>query len=192
MSALANETTVRWNIYDLEGLVMEEGKRYEIIGGELTVSSQPHWYHQQVAGRIFARLDDWSLESGLGQASQAPGIIFDPENALAPDVVWVSHERLPQILGEDGKLHGAPELVVEVLSPGQANTRRDRDAKLKIYTVRGVREYWIVDWPSKTLEIYRRDNARLMLVATLLAEDELTSPLLPGLKIAVARLFPAA
>jgi Uma2 family endonuclease len=120
----------------------------------------------------------------------APGVIFDEENAVAPDVVWVSTERLKWVLGEDGKLHDAPDLAVEVLSPGAANTRRDREAKLRLYSTRGVREYWIVDWQAKSLQIYRREQAALKLVVTLLAEDELTSPLLPGFKVPVARLFP--
>ena len=79
----------------------------------------------------------------------------------APDVVWVSRERLSSVLAEDGKLHGAPDLVVEVLSPGPVNERRDREAKLKLYSQRGVREYWIVDWRQRKLEAYRRQEAAL-------------------------------
>ena len=67
-------------------------------------------------------------------------------NRAAPDVVWVSKERLAAVLRRDGKLHGAPDLVIEVLSPGAKNERRDREAKLKLYARRGVREYWIINW----------------------------------------------
>jgi Uma2 family endonuclease len=102
----------------------------------------------------------------------------------------VSKERLPLVLGEDGKLHDAPDLAVEVLSPGTKNTRRDREAKLRLYSTRGVREYWIADWQAKSLQVFRREQAVLKLVVTLLTEDELTSPLLPGFKVKVARLFP--
>jgi len=59
-----------------------------------------------------------------------------------------------------------------------------------LYSQRGVREYWIVEWRTKRLEVYRREQAALKLVATLLAEDELTSPLLPAFKVPMARLFP--
>jgi hypothetical protein len=117
-------------------------------------------------------------------------VIFDEENAVAPDVAWVSRERLPGAIGEDGKLRVAPDLAVEVLSPGNQNERRDRDAKLRLYSVRGVREYWIVDWRAKSIEVYRRESAALNRVATLYAEDELTSPLLPGFTVKVARLLP--
>jgi Uma2 family endonuclease len=135
-------------------------------------------------------LTAWVRSGGDGEVVPAPGVIFDEENAVAPDVVWVSKERLPLVLGEDGKLHDAPDLAVEVLSPGTKNTRRDREAKLRLYSTRGVREYWIADWQAKSLQVFRREQAVLKLVVTLLAEDELTSPLLPGFKVNVARLFP--
>jgi len=76
-----------------------------------------------------------------------------------------------------------------VLSAGVTNERRDRDAKLKLYSRQGVQEYWIADWRLKTLEIYRRENAQLKLQMTLLVTDMLTSPLLPGFSCSVDRLF---
>ena len=79
--------------------------------------------------------------------------------------------------------------VVEVLSAGAENERRDREAKLKLYESRGVREYWIVDWRLQQVEVYRREQALLRLAATLFAEDELATPLLPGFTCPVARLF---
>ena len=108
---------------------------------------------------------------------------------VVPDVVWISHERLAALMDEAGHLTGAPELAVEVLSPGVENERRDREAKLKLYGSRGIREYWIVDWRLQQVEVYRRDQAMLRLVSTLFAEDVLTSPLLPGFSCPVARLF---
>jgi Uma2 family endonuclease len=190
MSTLPVESPVRWKIADLEVFSQEEGKRYEIVEGELFVSTQPHWLHQKTSGRIFAALDQWSAETGHGDTVEAPGVIFDDENAVAPDVVWVSRERLPSVLGEDGKLHDVPDLAVEVLSPGATNIRRDREAKLRLYSVRGVREYWIADWQTKSVQVYRREKAALKLVATLHVEDELTSALLPGFTVSVTRLFP--
>lgn len=58
-----------------------------------------------------------------------PGLIFSDSDNVAPDVTWVSYERLAQIQDEAGHFRGAPELVVEVLSPGKANEDRDRDRK---------------------------------------------------------------
>jgi Uma2 family endonuclease len=119
----------------------------------------------------------------------APGVIFSDADNVVPDVVWISNERLTALMDEAGHLTGAPELAVEVLSPGVENERRDREAKLKLYESRGVREYWIVDWRIQQLEVYRRDQAMLRLAATLFAEDVLTSPLLPGFSCPVERLF---
>src|SRR6266511_4346100 len=128
---------------------------------------QLSWYHQTVCGRIFAALDDWSVATGAGGASVAPGLIFAEDDDVAPDVVWLSSARMSTAIGADGKLHSAPELIVEVLSPGAANEKRDREAKLKLYSRRGVEEYWIVDWRQRRIEVFRREEARLVLAETL-------------------------
>jgi len=170
-------------------LMPDDGKRYEIMEGELYVSRQPHWHHQFACGQLFRFLQEWSERSGLGVANGAPGVIFAEDNDVAPDVVWISHDRLATVLEEDGKLHAAPELVVEVLSPGLVNEQRDRQAKLKLYSRRGVQEYWIVDWQQQQVEVYRRAQAELTLAATLYRDDALQSPLLPGFFCQVAALF---
>jgi Uma2 family endonuclease len=76
-----------------------------------------------------------------------------------------------------------------VLSPGATNERRDREAKLKLYSTRGVDEYWLVDWRTQTVVVYRRQAAQLRLQATLRREDPLASPLLPEFALTVAELF---
>ncbi|MCC5666546.1 Uma2 family endonuclease [Nostoc sp. CHAB 5784] len=181
---------VRWTIHDLEVLPENEWTRYEIINGELFVTRTPHRRHQQVCGKIFRQLDVWSDSSGLGEAIVAPGVIFSQADSVIPDVVWVSRERLAQIEDDAGHLTGAPELVVEVLSPGKQNEFRDKEAKLKLYSVQGVREYWIVDRFTKQVEVYRREKAQLVLVATLLGDDEITSPVLPGFCCFIGLFFP--
>ncbi|NCJ07363.1 Uma2 family endonuclease [Synechococcales cyanobacterium C] len=173
---------VRWTIQDVEALPENEWVHYEIIDGELFVTRAPHHRHQKIVGRIFAALDHWSVTHGLGEASIMPGLIFSDSDNVSPDVVWISDERIAQIQDEAGHFRGAPELVVEVLSPGKANEDRDRQAKLKLYSVQGVQEYWIVDPITQRLEMYRRDQAQLTLVATLLVGDAITSPLLPGFR----------
>jgi Uma2 family endonuclease len=104
-------------------------------------------------------------------------------------VVWASNERYNQLIDEAGHLTGAPELVVEVLSPGEANERRDRQVKLKLYASQGVQEYWLADRRLFQIQVYRREQGTLKLVATLFAEDELTSPLLLGFSCSVGNLF---
>lgn len=181
-------STMRWTSTDL--LTMpDDGKRYEIIDGELYVSTQPSWHHQYTCSVLIGELHNWNRLSGMGQANFAPGLIFAEDDDVAPDLVWISNARLDVALAADGKLHSAPELVVEVLSPGRANERRDREAKLNLYSRRGVEEYWIVDWRQKQIDVYRRGESALDLVTTLRESDSLNTPLLPGFSLPLASLF---
>lgn len=179
---------VRWTTADLE-LFPDDGNRYEIIEGELFVTRAPHWKHQKACSRIIFAFESWHQKTGLGEVVPAPGILFSDDNNVIPDVVWASKERLALSLDEAGHLTSAPELIVEVLSAGTENARRDRELKLKLYSERGVQEYWIIDWRKPQIEIYRRTQATLKLFATLLPNDELSSPLLPGFSYPVSQLF---
>ena len=180
--------TLRWTSQDLERLP-DNGKRYEIVDGELYVSKQLSWHHQRVCVRLSALLDAWSLQMNVGEANAAPGLIFADDDDVAPDVVWISRERLATALQPDDKLHSAPELVVEVLSPGANNAARDRETKLKLYSRRGVMEYWIVNWQERCLEVYRREGAILKNYSTLYERDTLESPFLPGFSCSVSQIF---
>jgi Uma2 family endonuclease len=182
-------TTPRFTSADLEAFPLDDGKRYEIIDGELYVSRQPHLNHQRVCHRAAFKLQQWSDASGQGEAIPAPGVIFATDDDVAPDIVWMSSQRSATIVATDGKLHAAPELIVEVLSPGSANEKRDREAKLKLYSRRGVDEYWIIDWQQRRIEVFRREDASLALTATLSEADTLTTPLLSGFVCRVADLF---
>jgi Uma2 family endonuclease len=179
---------VRWTTADLE-LLPDDGRRYEIIDGELFVTRAPHWKHQNITGKLFSALNAWSNDSGLGEGAVNPGIVFSEFDSVIPDVVWASYDRLATRLDEAGHLIAAPELVVEVLSAGEQNERRDREAKLKLYSAYGVLEYWIVDHYQRKLEVYRRDRAVLKLIATLYADDQLTSPILLGFSAIVGQFF---
>ncbi len=170
-------------------LMPDDGKRYELIAGKLYVSEQPSWHHQYVCGRLCRFLDEWNERTGLGMVNFAPGVIFAEDDDVAPDVVWISHERLATALGEGGHLYTAPEIVIEVLSPGKANEQRDRQTKLKLYARREVQEYWIVDWMRQQVEVHRREQGTLALAATLYPQDALTSPLLPDFSCRVGTLF---
>jgi Uma2 family endonuclease len=185
---LVTAEQTKWTSADLE-LLPDNGNRYEIIDGELFMSKQPHWHHQRTCTKIALRLENWSESSNLGEPSMNPGVLFGESDDVVPDVVWISHKRLAALMDEAGHLTGAPELVVEVLSPGRTNERRDRQAKLKLYESQGVQEYWIADWRLRQVEVYRREQGRLRRVATLLAADEMTSPLLPGFACKVERFF---
>jgi Uma2 family endonuclease len=179
---------VRFTVADLE-LFPDDSQRYEIIDGELFVSRAAHHEHQETGNLCAFALTAWNNETRLGRVIPAAGVNFSEADSVIPDVVWVSRERLARIVDDAGHLQGAPELVVEVLSPGASNERRDREAKLKLYSIQGVHEYWIVDWRAQTVAVYRRHEAQLRLVGTLERGDTLTSPLLPGFELVVAQLF---
>ena len=182
-------TTTRWTSADLESLP-DDGTRYEIIDGELYMSKAPHIYHSDVCHRVCFRLELWNQEEGRGKVIPGPGLIFAEDSDVIPDAIWISNERFAIAFGTDGHLHTAPELVIEVLSPGATNEKRDREIKLNLYSRRGVSEYWILCWQKRQIEIYRRAEAELTLVATLGETDVLESPLLPGFSCSVAAVLP--
>lgn len=179
---------VRWTTADL-ALFPDDDRRYEIIDGELIITGAQRWSHQRVVGRIFAALDNWCQDTGLGRTAINPGIIFTDEDNVIPDVVWASNARLDTLMDEAEHLTGAPELVVEVLSLGKKDEQRDRQLKLKLYSQQGVQEYWIVDNTLGEVQVYRRHQAVLTLAMTLQATDSLTSPLLPDFSYPLSRIF---
>ena len=182
--------SARFTSKDLEQLPDIQGIRYEIIDGELYVSKAPGWEHQHALGRTYQSLQTWNDRSGLGLALVTPGLVFAEDDDVIPDVVWISLERLAAVVDRAGHLTAAPELVVEIVSPGRENERRDREIKLELYARRDVTEYWIVDWRRRTVDVYRRDAGRLALIFTLANGDALTSPLLPGFSCPVSDLWP--
>jgi len=164
----------------------DDGNRYEIIAGELYVSRQPKFEHQYTCNQLQYFL---TQQAGSGVVLPAPGVIFAEDDDVAPDVIWISRDRLEESLDKAGHLHAAPELVIEVLSSGRANEFRDREAKLDLYSRRGVQEYWIVSFMQSFVEVYRREGGVLQLVNTLRDLDKLESPLLPGFSCQVSSLF---
>ena len=182
-------TTTRWTSADLESLP-DDGTRYEIIDGELYMSKAAHVFHADVCARVCFELELWNRKEKSGKVLPGPGLIFAEDNDVIPDAIWISHEQFAIALGDDGHLHSAPELVIEVLSPGATNEKRDREAKLNLYSRRGVSEYWILSWQKRQIEVYRRVEAELRLAVTLAETDVLESPLLPGFSCSVASLLP--
>jgi Uma2 family endonuclease len=187
---VANSTILaRWTTDLVKKMPKIEGERYEIIDGELYITTQPHLRHQATCSNIIIDLGNWNRATGYGRTFPAPGVIFSEHNAVAPDIAWVSKQRMPAVLGRDGKLQGAPDLLIEVLSPGKANAERDREKKVELYSRYSVQEYWIADWCAITLDVYRQEQDALQLMQTLKSGDELTSPLLPGFAYIIDRFF---
>jgi Uma2 family endonuclease len=182
-------TGLRFTSRDLECFPDIEGVRYEIIDGELYVSRAPQLGHQYACGKVFSPLDQWSEQTGIGRPYLTPGLVFSEDNEVIPDLIWVTHARLAEVIDDKGHLRAAPELVVEVLSPGRVNELRDRELKLELYSRQGVQEYWIVDWRRQAMDVYRYEGDALRLATTLHDGDVLTSPLFPGFTCAVSTFW---
>jgi Uma2 family endonuclease len=185
---LSSQSQLPWTSADLE-LLPENGDRYETIDGELFVTRAPHWKHQSTCLNFCFALKTWSKITGLGYVSMGAGVIFGDRDDVIPDVVWLSKEKYESLVDSAGHLVGAPELAIEVLSAGTENERRDRQVKLKLYSMRGVLEYWIADWRKKQVEVYRRENGVLKLAMTLYASDNLSSPLLSDFTCPLEEIF---
>ncbi|MEW6210424.1 MAG: Uma2 family endonuclease [Acidobacteriota bacterium] len=166
----------------------DDGNRYELIEGELLMSRAPGLSHQIVTANLVYIFMEYLRENPIGLTVPTPGVILSKFSAVIPDVVFVSNERRSMIASGE-KITGAPELVIEILSPGAENEERDRVAKRQLYGRHGVREYWVVDPEKHTIEIYRLTKRGLRLTATVAGRDEITSPLLPGFKRRAESIF---
>ena len=130
----------------------DDGNRYEAIGGILHVTAVPKWRHQVVGKRLLLRLSELLEDPGHGEVAATPGVEFPTTGeGVQPDILFVSNER--RHIVEEAGLVGAPDLVVEVLSPSTAE--RDRGEKRRLYERQGVREYWIVDPAENQVDVYR-------------------------------------
>lgn len=185
---MTTRLTQAFTVADLE-VLPEDGNRYELIGGELFVSRAPHLFHQLSLKNILGPLFVFLEENPIGVVIPEPGVIFSEHDAVQPDIVFVSAERFDEAVSPEGKLIAAPDLVIEILSPGKQNARRDRTLKRKLYGAHGVKEYWIVDQLSLSVEIYRLAQQGLELVETREVGEQVGSPLLPGFSLPVAKIF---
>ena len=130
-------------------LLPDDGLRHEIIDGEHHVSPSAVPHHQRVSRRIQFQLYRQIEETGRGEVFNAPTDLHLSEvDVLVPDILVLLAPRLG-LIGPK-KIEGAPDLVVEITSPGSA--RRDRGTKLAVYERAGVPEYWVVDSAKKEVE----------------------------------------
>jgi len=167
-------------------VLLPEDRRHEVIDGELYLTPAPTPYHQLVKQRIERLLLEHVEGRALGQILDAPcDVVLSRFDVLQPDIFFVSSSRLA-IIGEKF-ITGAPDLVVEVLSPG--TRRRDRISKAKRYARFGVREMWIADPDRKTIEVFVNTGDGFRREALYDGDRVLRSPLLPGLEIPIARVF---
>ncbi len=167
-------------------LLPNDGKRYEIIDGELFVTPSPRRAHQKVVSNLLYYLNDFVKKHDLGEVYPAPfDVVFSRYDVVEPDVLFISKARV-SVLTEKN-VQGAPDLVVEVLS--ETTEESDRTTKLKLYARSGVQEYWLIDPAGPSAEIFRQKNQSLESAAKLEADDSITSPLLPGFSLSLKKLI---
>ncbi len=163
----------------------DDGKRREIIDGDLFVTPSPRFSHQATSAKLVEALFRYLERKPIGNIYYAPlDVIFSDQDVVEPDILFVLKEHR-QILQD--WVRGAPDLVIEILSPTTKTI--DRGPKLKAYARFGVTEYWIVDPAERAVEQYRLTPTGFQLTRSFSEEENLVSPMLPGFELRVSGLF---
>lgn len=170
-----------------EYLALPDDERYELVEGELLVTPAPLNRHQKIQMRLGAQLLLYAEAGRRGTVMGAPtDVVLSDETVLQPDVLFIARER-ESIIGEKSGIFGAPDLVVEILSPSTAT--RDLVVKRRLYQNYGVREYWIVDPESNFIEVLTPQGAELETWQRFWPGSTLESPLLANLRLDVGYIL---
>jgi Uma2 family endonuclease len=175
--------------YDDYVLFPDDGMRHELIDGEHYVTASPNTKHQKVSGNLHLIIGLWLQEYPVGQLFYAPfDVVFSKFDVVEPDLLYMSNERAQAVL-TPANVKGVPEIVIEIGSP--STRARDETIKRRLYERAGVTEYWVVDPELDVIRVYARDGERFGRPLERSAEggDMITTPLLSGLDIPLARVF---
>jgi len=171
-------------------LFPDDGKRHELIDGEHYVTPSPNLRHQHIAGRLHLIIGVWLEAHPIGRLYFAPlDVLFSNVDVVEPDLLYVSNERAATALANGKHVTGAPDLVIEIGSPG--TRRRDETIKRRLYERFGVTEYWIVDPDIDAIRVNHAVDGRFGRPVERSAEagDVLATTSFPGLEIALSRVF---
>jgi Uma2 family endonuclease len=166
----------------------DDGKRHELIDGEHYVTPSPNTSHQQIAGNLYFLIRSYLQQQPRGQVFVAPfDVVLSNLDVVEPDLLYIAKERAEILTPQH--VRGAPNLVIEVLSP--ATRKTDETRKRKLYERFAVDEYWIVDPEAELLKVYRRSGTGYALATELTREEQhvIETPLFPGLRLALADVF---
>jgi Uma2 family endonuclease len=169
-------------------LLPDDGRRYELIDGDLVMSPSPKTRHQRILGLLFYALQNFLRDHPIGEVFVAPyDVVLSKHDVCQPDLVFVAANQASIITEEN--IRGVPALVIEILSEG--NRKLDETIKLQRYEHFGVPEYWIVDPELDLVKINRLVEGRYGIAQQLSpeAQQSLTSPLLPDFTLSLAALF---
>lgn len=152
---------------------LPEGTLAQVISNNLVMIPAPDFHHQDIVFELARQLGNFVIENDLGKVVGAPvDVYLNAENIYQPDVLFLSNERMHLV--QNGKIKGAPDLIIEVLSPGTENF--DKKVKKVAYEKSGVKEYWIVDPKTKQATGYQQSGSGFVEIAS--AQGVLVSPLL--------------
>ena len=165
-------------------LKLDDDNKYELIEGELIVVPRPRPRHQKVLNKLVYAFEGFLQKNPVGEFYTDLDVHLG-DAVVAPDLLYISKDRA-QIVGELN-VQGAPDLVVEVLSP--ATARYDKKEKGRLYFNRGVKEFWVVDPEDRLVEVYRAGETNWEWVGVFDAEDILTTPLLPGFELVLKNVL---
>lgn len=176
----------RWTYEDYAALP-DDGHRYEIVEGVLYMSPAPNIEHQKIAGRIFYHLFTYVELAGLGTVLSSPvDVVLSRPNVFQPDVLVILNAGEEKL--QESRIVGAPDLVVEVASPSTAIN--DRNRKYRVYARAGVKEYWIVDPGSRTIEVLVLEDGDYRSLGIFRGQAILPSQVVPELPVQVRQFFP--
>ena len=163
-----------------------EDQRCELLDGDLVMTAAPNIAHQRVSSRLERRLAAFVEERGLGEVFDAPtDVVLSDTDVVQPDLLFVSKERADIVTSEN--VWGAPDLIVEVLSPTTAG--RDWREKRDLYSKHGVREYWLADPQTEIVWVLLPNEGSLEVAAIYGDGDTLMSPMLEGLILGLGQIF---
>ena len=163
-----------------------DDERYELLNGELVMSPSPKEIHQFISGNLYFKIAAFVRDRSVGKVYFSPfDVVLSDTNVVQPDILFISNERA-EIITPDN-VRGAPDLVVEILSP--ATAERDRTLKLDLYARHGVKEYWIVDPDAETITVLLRGESRFGVNGTYGEGQILQSPTLTGFSVALEEVF---
>ena len=164
----------------------DDGRRYELVRGEAHLTPSPATKHQIILARIHASLEGYISRTHLGRVLFAPlDVRLSTDTALQPDLIFVANAHAA-IVQED-YIRGAPDLVVEILSPSTA--AHDRATKLPLYAEAGLKELWMIDPQAKTVEMPKLQGNKYLVEAALAGSRALTSTYFPGWELPLQDLF---
>lgn len=167
-------------------LLLPEGAPYQFINGKLIFMSAPKINHQRILNKLNVILYTYVESNKLGEVFMSPtDVELDDKNIVQPDLFFVSIKRKAII--KEARVEGAPEFVVEILSPG--TEKYDRNDKLAVYGKQGVEECWLVDLKNTSIEVYENQNRELKLMQIAKPGNKIKSKIIEGFELELDKLF---